>query len=367
MSYITAVGTANPKYKFNQLTIADFMVRAMQLGENEARKLKALYRATGIETRYSVLEDYGKRDHFDFYSNNENLEPFPSTSKRLELFRPQAIALSVQAIHSCLSKISGFNVDEITHLVVVSCTGMYAPGLDIDIIKTIGLNSSVERTCINFMGCYAAFNALKLADAFCSAKENAKVLVVCTELCSIHFQKENTEENWLASSLFADGSAALLIECNARKGLNIKPEGFYCDLALNGEQDMAWGVGDTGFEMKLSSYIPEIIKSGIKTLTQSLLDKVSRKLADITYFAIHPGGKRILEVIETELGMKKEQNQFAYDVLRRFGNMSSPTVLFVLNDIWNSLNAEDNGKEILSFAFGPGLTLESMILKIESH
>jgi len=366
MSYITAIGVANPRYKFNQLTIAEFMVQAMQLDENDARKLKVLYRATGIETRYSVLEDYGKPENFDFYPNTKNLEPFPSTRKRLELFRPHAIALSKEAIESCLSKIPNFRVEDITHLVVVSCTGMYAPGLDIDIIKALKLNSAIERTCINFMGCYAAFNALKLADSFCTSRPDAKVLVVCTELCSIHFQKENNEENWLANSLFADGSA-LLIERNPRKGLNIKPEGFYCDLAINGEQDMAWGVGDTGFEMKLSSYIPEIIRNGIKTLTQSLLDKVSRKLKDISYFAIHPGGKRILEVIETELGMSKEQNQFAYDVLKKFGNMSSPTVLFVLNEICESLNAADNGKEILSFAFGPGLTLESMILKIENH
>ena len=367
MSYITAIGIANPKHKFNQLTIAEFMIRAMQLDENEGRKLKALYRATGIETRYSVLDDYGKSEKFNFYSNAETMEPFPSTSKRLELFRPHAIKLSKEAIHACLSKIPNFDVEEITHLVVVSCTGMYAPGLDIDIVKAVGLKPSVERTCINFMGCYAAFNALKLADVFCATKNNAKVLVVCTELCSIHFQKENTEENWLANSLFADGSSALLIECNPRKGLNVKPEGFYCDLAINGEQDMAWGVGDTGFEMKLSSYIPEIIKNGIKTLTQSLLDKVSRKLSDISYFAIHPGGKRILEVIEAELGISKEQNQFAYTVLKKFGNMSSPTVLFVLNEICESLNITDNGKEILSFAFGPGLTLESMILKIENH
>lgn len=366
MSYITAIGVANPNHKFDQLTIAEFMIRAMRLNEEEARKLKALYRATGIENRYSVLSDYGREKNFDFYSNHPDREPFPSTSQRMELFRKEALTLSKYAIHQCLAKVTDFNADEITHLIVVSCTGMYAPGLDIDIVKALGLNSSIERTCINFMGCYAAFNALKLADSFCKSA-NAKVLVVCTELCSIHFQKENTEENWLANSLFADGSAALLIESSARKGLNLKPEGFYCDLAMNGEQDMAWGVGDTGFEMKLSAYVPDIIRSGIKRLTQSLLDKVSRKIMDISYFAIHPGGKRILEVIEAELNLNKEQNKYAYDVLRKFGNMSSPTVLFVLNEIWNQLTPGDQGKEILSFAFGPGLTMESMILKIETH
>jgi alpha-pyrone synthase len=367
MSYITSIGIANPKNKFEQATIAEFMVRAMQLDESEARKLKALYRATGIESRYSVLEDYGRQNRFEFYSNDKDMEPFPSTKDRLAVFRKHAIGLSIESVKACLFKHSDFSVEDITHLIVVSCTGMYAPGLDIDLIKELKLKPTIERTCINFMGCYAAFNAMKLAQTFCESKEDAKVLVVCTELCSIHFQKTNNEDNWLANSLFADGAAALLIEATPRKGLNLKQEAFYCDLAMNGEQDMAWSVGDLGFEMRLSSYIPEVIRGGIKKLTNSLLGKLSKKLEDVSYFAIHPGGKRILEVIEEELGLGKEKNKFAYQVLRNFGNMSSPTVLFVLHEMCSSFNGVDNGKEILSFAFGPGLTMESMLLKIENH
>jgi len=248
MSYITSIGTATPKHHFTQDVIANFMIRAMQLDTDDSRKLKALYRATSIETRHSVVEDYGRQDHFDFYPNNERLEPFPSTKQRLELFQKHAIELSVDSVQNCLSKIPNFRVEEITHLVVVSCTGMYAPGLDIDLIGRLKLNHSVERTGINFMGCYAAFNALKLAHAFCGSNENAKVLVVCTELCSIHFQKENNEDNWLANSLFADGSAALLIEAQPRRGLNLRPVHFHCDVALNGISDMAWSIGDSGFE-----------------------------------------------------------------------------------------------------------------------
>lgn len=367
MSYITAIGTANPSHQFSQSVIAQFMIRAMQLSEPDARKLKALYRATGIESRYSVVEDYGREDHFDFYTNSKNLEPFPSTSKRLDLFQKHAAHLSVAAIKVCLSKIPDVNVEDITHLIVVSCTGMYAPGLDIDLIKTLKLNPFIERTCINFMGCYAAFNALKLADAFCAGKEKSKVLIVCTELCSIHFQKESNEDNWLANALFADGSAALLVEAHPRKGMNLKPESFYCDIAPAAAQDMTWSVGDQGFEMRLSSYIPDVIQQGIKKLTYSLLHQISGKLQDVTYFAIHPGGKRILEAIEKELGLTKEQNYFSYEVLKKYGNMSSPTVLFVLNEIGQTLNGVDHGKSILSFAFGPGLTLESMLLRIENH
>ena len=367
MSYITAIGTATPPNKFSQSAIAEFMVRAMQLKGDDERKLRALYRATGIESRYSVLNDYGKLKDFDFYSNSPALEPFPSTKKRLEFFQKHALELSLRAVSTCLANMKNLKSADITHLIVVSCTGMYAPGLDIDLVKSLKLNSNIYRTCINFMGCYASFNAIKLADTFCRAQSDAKVLIVCTELCTLHFQKENTENNMLANALFADGSAALLIESQPRNGFNLVPESFYCDLAYDGEQDMAWTIGDLGFEMQLSSYVPEVIRNGIGKLTASLLANISQKLTSISYYAIHPGGRKILEAIEQALHLEKEQNHFAYEVLKKFGNMSSPTVLFVLNEVLKSLREDADGKQILSFAFGPGLTLESMVLKIENH
>ncbi len=365
MSYITAIGIANPPHTLSQSAISEFMTHAMQLGEDDARKLRVLFRASGIDTRYSVLEDYSKTQDFHFFENSVGLEPFPSTRRRLELYRRHALALSLEAAAQCFGNLHQLRKDAITHLVVVSCTGMYAPGLDIDLVKALGLNSSVERTSINFMGCYAAFNALKLAAAACAARPEAKVLILCTELCSIHFQKENTEDNMLANALFGDGASAVLVEGMPRQGLSLQLEEFHCELATEGEHDMTWTVGDLGFEMRLSSYVPEVIRSGIKNLTRSLLAKIKPGLAEVAYYAIHPGGKRILETIETELGLTKLQNKHAYEVLRKYGNMSSPTVLFVLRELLNELNAVDDGKRILSFAFGPGLTLESALLKIK--
>src|SRR5579872_1029445 len=288
MSYITSIGTASPQHHFDQDTIANFMVKVMKLNVDDERKLRALYRATGIETRYSVLGDYGRESGYDFFPDNELLAPFPSTKKRLELFKKHSLELSYRSANQCLGKIDSLKKSAITHLIVVSCTGMYAPGLDIDLVKALGLNTSISRTCINFMGCYAAFNSLKLADLFCSNDVNAKVLVVCTELCTIHFQKENTEDNMLANALFADGSAALLVEARARKGINLKPVSFHCDLATEGERDMAWTVGDWGFEMKLSTYVPEVIRNGIRKLTATLLARISHDLSNVSYFAIHP-------------------------------------------------------------------------------
>jgi alpha-pyrone synthase len=367
MSFITAIGTANPSNKISQSTIAEFMIDSMRLNEEDARKLRALYRITGIEYRYSIIEDYGKIEGFDFYPDNSNGLPFPSTQKRMELFQENSLPLSLAAIQQCLSTHSEPDPASFTHLIVVSCTGLYAPGLDIDLVKSLGMSSSIQRLCINFMGCYAAFNALKLADTFCQTRPDAKVLMVCTELCSIHFQRENNLDNMLSNALFADGSAALVIESEPRAGINLSPESFFCDLASEGETDMAWTIGDAGFEMKLSSYVPEIIRKGIKGLTRSLMSKITQNVSDVSYFAIHPGGKKILEVIEQELSLTREQNIHAYEILKRYGNMSSPTVLFVLQEIWKTLKPQDDQKKILSFAFGPGLTLESMLLKIEFH
>lgn len=366
MSYITGIGTANPSFRFSQSAIADFMLRTMKLKNGDGRRLKAIFKASGIDYRHSVLEDYGRAGDFKFFSKIADAEIFPSTADRLRVFNKEALGLSAAAVENMMTKLSGFDLKEVTHVIIVCCTGMYAPGLDIDLVKHLKLSTTVQRTAINFMGCYAAFNALKVADAFCTSDPNAKVLIVCTELCSLHFQPEGTDDNLLANALFGDGSAAVLVEATADKGLKLKLESFHNDLSEEGEQDMAWTIGNMGFEMRLSAYVPEIIRGGIAALTQSLLAKISKKLSDVHHFAIHPGGKKILEVIEGELGITKDQNQYAYHVLKQYGNMSSPTVLFVLKEIVSNLTNRNANEHILSFAFGPGLTLESMLLKIES-
>lgn len=363
-SYISAIGTANPAYKTPQRNIAEFMAGALKMNNGEKTRLQALYRASGIHHRYSVLEDYSmETEDFTFYPNNNDLEPFPTVSARMGIYKKEAIKLSLMAIEDCLED-TEIHKSDISHLITVSCTGMYAPGIDIEIIELLGLNHHVQRTAVNYMGCYAAFNAIKLADAICKSDQNATVLVICVELCSIHFQKQKDEDNLLSNALFGDGAAAILLQSNPSPGLNFCLERFYCDLLFEGKKDMAWHIGNFGFEMRLSSYVPEMIKKGISQLTENLLKNMQLKVNDIDLFAIHPGGKRILEIIEQELGLNKEDNAYAYRVLRNYGNMSSPTILFVLKEIWADMKLEDNNKNILSFAFGPGLTLESMLLNI---
>ncbi|GAB3823603.1 type III polyketide synthase [Pontibacter rugosus] len=364
-TYICAIGTANPPHKIPQMQVADFMSNILQFDERESRKLQALYRVTGIGQRYSVLEDY-TRDNgdFTFYPNTPTLEPFPTVQQRMGVYREHAVTLSEQAIRECLEQATHTNIPDITHLITVSCTGMYAPGLDIELVERLGLPTTVQRTSVNFMGCYAAFNALKLADAICKADQDAKVMVVCTEICTIHFQKNTEQDHLVSNALFGDGSAAVLVQGKPSADVSLELTSFHCDLAPDGKSEMAWHIGDTGFEMTLSSYVPELIQNGIKQLTDRLLEGLKMKVSEIDLFAIHPGGRRILEVIEKELGMTRDDNRFAYEVLKEFGNMSSATVLFVLKALMKTLTPQQQDEPILSFAFGPGLTLESMLLKV---
>ena len=373
-TYISAIGTAVPDHRIAQRDIARFMARALQLDETEQQRLLALYRASGIDYRYSVLADYGRTDDFSFFSDTLGLEPFPDIQQRMQLYQREAVRLSSEAAVRCLDQLPTLDRSDITHLIYVSCTGMSAPGVDIALVHRLGLNTHVQRTAINFMGCYAAFNAFKVANSIAQAQPEAKVLVVCTELCSIHFQKNHDEDTLLANALFADGSAATVVsQDRSLRPVQLSMEQFYCDLAPDGQQDMAWNIGNFGFEMRLSSYVPKIIQQEIKQLTQRLLQRLayteeetvaSVPNAAVDYYAIHPGGKRILRVIEEVLSLAREDNRYAYEVLRNYGNMSSPTILFVLQSLMNDLTVADHDKQVLGLAFGPGLTLESMLLRV---
>lgn len=360
-TYIHSIGIANPAHKIPQEKTAGFMAKFLNLTPAETRKLNLLYRATSIHYRHSVLADYAKTENFSFYSNEE-CAPFPSTAQRMQEYEQHASQLALQAVNDCLPE--KYPLQEITHLITMSCTGMYAPGLDIEMVEKLGLKRSVERTCINFMGCYAAFNALKAANAICKANPEAKVLIIGVELCTLHFQKSTANDDLVANAIFADGAAAVLLQANPPSGKALSLEGFYCDLEPDGKDDMAWHIKDFGFEMRLSSYVPQLLEGKIKELIGRLLQNYHLQMSDIDLFAIHPGGRRILERIEHSLNLPKKANVLAYEVLKQYGNMSSVTVLFVLKHLMNQMDWEQHDQRILSMAFGPGLTLESALLKV---
>ena len=370
-SCINAIGIANPKYRIPQNDIYRFMVKAFNLNDNNASRLKQIYDHSGIEHRYSVIPDFGESDgkKYTFFSNTPNFEPFPGTKDRLQLYQLMAADIATAAAKNCIESLDEELTPKITHLITVSCTGMHAPVIDIELVEKLGLHRHIERTCINFMGCYGALNALKVADYICRADKNAKVLIVCIELCTLHFQKESTLDNWVANSLFSDGAAAVIVENNSNRtgtGNCLTLDTFYSEFIHEAQSEMGWYVGNTGFEMKLTSKVSKLINKHIQSISDRLLHKAGLAFADISRFAIHPGGRKILEAAETALGFSSDANQSGYDILRDYGNMSSATVLFVLKKLLDDPNAID-GDNILGFAFGPGLTVESMILKRNGH
>lgn len=358
MSKIISIGTAVPGCMHKQSGILDFMQRVYALNEDDKRKLKFLYRQGGIDTRYSVIPDYSlPAAEWEFYSPTENLEPFPKLEKRMQWYQQYAAQLSMGAIEKCMEKIPG---QTITHLITVSCTGMSAPGLDLELLELLNLPATTFRTSVNFMGCYAAIHALKIADAFCKADKKANVMIVCTELCTLHFQKEHTVDNMTSSMLFADGAAAVLVTGNEEiEGLAI--DNFYSMVSLKGKKDMAWELSSKGFLMTLSGYVADMIEEDFDVLVEGALTAANLSKENITQWCIHPGGKKILEAVHKSLGFTNGQLQPCYDVLKDYGNMSSPTVLFVLEKIMDALNKKEKNT-IFGAAFGPGLTMETFIL-----
>ncbi|RYY63066.1 MAG: type III polyketide synthase [Chitinophagaceae bacterium] len=357
MTKILAVGTAVPIHAHAQNQIMDFMQRVYALDETGNRKLRYLYRQGGIHTRYSVIPDYSlPAADWQFFPASENLEPFPNLDTRMAWYKKHAATLSLSAIDKCLAD---HRDKKITHLITVSCTGMSAPGLDIELIRAMGLPPGTHRQSINFMGCYAAVHALKMADAFCKADATANVLIVCTELCTLHFQKESSPDSITSSMLFGDGSAAVLVSGN-ENAEGIRIDHFYGIIADKGIDDMSWQLSTKGFLMTLSSYVPALIEEDFGSLVDEALSSASVTRADISNWCIHPGGKKILEAVSKSMGLADGSLDSSYEVLEEYGNMSSPTILFVLDKMING-NQPVKGK-IFGAAFGPGLTMETFIL-----
>ena len=327
MADIVSIATATPSYAHKQIDILNYMQNAYQLDADEKRKLAFLYNQSGIETRHSVIPDYSKPNTESNFLPKNNEDLFPSIDQRMAVYKKNACLLSIEAITNCIKPF--IRAEQITHLITISCTGMSAPGLDLEIMEAMQLSPTLFRTSINFMGCYAAIHGLKMAKFICDSEPSAQVVLVATELCTLHFQKEYTLENASSSLLFADGSAAVLIN-NSTAPASLHLESFYSKVAFQGKKDMAWEISSKGFLMTLSGYIPQLIKEDIELLVSEALKKKGITLSEIPFWCIHPGGKKIVDVIEQKLSLTADQTKYARKILTEYGNMSSPTILFVL-------------------------------------
>lgn len=359
MSYINTIGIATPPNMALQMEIYDYMASHIDYSEKEKKMLKYLYRRSGIEQRYSVLKDFNaKNGEAKFYTKENGYNP--RVEERLARYDNQAYTLAIEAIKDTLVN-NSVESSQITHIITVSCTGMSAPGMDTFIIQELKIDSGVQRFNVNFMGCYAALNGLRIADTICKADPEAKVLMVCVELCTLHFQNLNSADYNLSNMLFADGGAATIITSQPLNAQALCVHGFVSDINNKGETDMSWNISSSGFLMKLSSYVPQLLSLGFKDLIENILSKYGASISDLYKWAIHPGGKRILDNIEKEFELNNGELNASRKVLKSYGNMSSPTILFVLKELQEDLN-ENKGKYIFAAAFGPGLTTETALL-----
>ncbi|MFO8099634.1 MAG: type III polyketide synthase [Salinibacter sp.] len=370
MSYTTldAIATGNPPLRRSQQEAAQFMAEIERLPDALQNRLPAVYRGSAIDHRYTCVADYGRQDpsEFTFFPEDWSLEPAPTTEERNERYREAAIPLAEDVGRRALDR-ADVAPEEITHVVAVSCTGFFAPGLDVELVKRLDLPATTQRTFIGFMGCYAAFNALRVAHGFCQSQPDARVLVVCTELCTLHFQIDNSLESVIVNSLFSDGAAAAVL--SARDGADAAGRLAYadgrCQLDDDSMDDMTWAIGDTGFKMGLSSRVPDVVGNNLPTYVDNLLAPHALTPDDLDFWAVHPGGRRIVEGAQEALGLSDDDVAESLGVLRDYGNMSSPTVLFVLKRILDQ-GAQGDGAPPdrgVAMAFGPGLTIEGALFQ----
>lgn len=354
VAHINRIATAVPRFDVHRAF--ERFVEDI-LGDTRERALfRRLAGRSGIRSRYAEMEPVYDPMGFvveagRFYFPGR----FPSTAERMRRYAEIAPPLAQRAI-------AGLDLDpaSVTHLIVASCTGFMAPGLDQVLVERVGLRPGVERTVVGFMGCYAAVNALRLAHHIVRSDAGARVLVVNLELCTLHFQDTRDLESLLSMLLFGDGASAALVSAEP-SGLALED---FLSLAIPELGSLiTWDIGDTGFAIGLSGEVPRRIQQVMaeeerRNAPDGLLR--GRRPEDFVYYAVHAGGRAILDAVETGLKLAKDKLDWSRGVLRDFGNMSSATIMFILERIMKGPRAPAAADEPgLAMAFGPGMACET--------
>jgi len=362
-AYINAIATELPEHVYPQV-FAREMMKTFIGGKRETTAiLHRVYSQSGIDRRYSVLPDFGEgsKDGMLFLKDGE-FDMTPSTGARNKVYTDQAKGLFSAVARKAISR-AGLTAGDITHVVTVSCTGFFAPGPDYTVVMDLGLPLSTPRFHLGFMGCYAFFPALRMARSFCESDPGAKVLIVCVELCTLHLQIDDSIDSILSGSVFGDGaSAAIVTSSPSASAASLKVAAMQTMLAPEGEADMAWTIGDRGFEMVLTSYVPTILEMKSEATIKPMLEAAGFDKDDIHIWAVHPGGRAIIDKVKNSMNLDESKLWASREVLFEVGNLSSATILFVLDKILNK--DPQNDANVVAMAFGPGLTIESAVLTV---
>ena len=355
MAYILDIATAVPEFTVLKEELVEFYSKALKsIGSDPIKqKLSFLNEKTKIQKRYSCIPDFNLRD-FELFSNEDFNQ---SIEKRTAIYKEKILPLATKAIDKLLLK-TNVRPEEITHLITVSCTGIFAPGFEFLVSEYYGLQQT-EKLALNFLGCYAAIKALKHAKYIADANPDSCILIISAELCSLHFSPSISDEDIVANLLFADGAAATLVCGNKNKNIEnkiiLKIDEIGSSYIPNTLDLMTWNISSSAFRMYLNKNIVNAIKDNIYPVVTNFLEG-----AKPDYWAIHPGGVRIVEAVKDSLNLTENDIEDSISVLKNYGNMSSPTILFILKKILNKIKFENyqENKKIFSCAFGPGLSIE---------
>lgn len=351
--YLNRIATAVPDHDVHGAFVA--FADGLLAGGGDARVRSLFNRMatrSGIEHRYSVLTPNEASTEFhinahEFYRTGA----FPHTAERMGVYERFAPVLMRRALDRL--GLSATERAAVSHVIVTTCTGLYAPGLDFEAVEHLGLRTDVERTMIGFMGCYAAINGLKTARHIVRSEPGAKVLMVNLELCTLHLQQTTDLEQVLSFLVFADGCAASVISAEA---VGFGLDSFRAVLIPTTRELITWKIGGVGFDMLLSGQVPGAIGKALEHGGSEVLGELPKD--EIALWGVHPGGKSVLDAVERGLGLPGQALRCSREVLERFGNMSSATVMFVLERLMAEARRGEKG---CAMSFGPGLTAETML------
>jgi predicted naringenin-chalcone synthase len=353
---ILGMGTAVPAPRHTQEETAIVAAHVTARTEKEAVALRALFRQTRIAHRHLVhgRPYFEALDHGELGSVPRDVAEGPGTAERMEEYARAALPLAAEAARDALEK-SATLAKSISHLVTVSCTGFAAPGVDVGLIRDLGLAPTVERTHVGFMGCHGALNGMRVARAIVEADPAARVLLCAVELCSLHYHYPFDPNRITGNALFADGAAALV--GGSGTGWRVTANGA-C-LFPGSEDAMSWTIGDHGFDMRLSTRVPGLIAAHLRPWITEWLAQRRLTIGQVGSWAVHPGGPRILASVEESLRLPPKTCGVSFDILTQFGNMSSPTVLFILDE----LRRRNAPRPCVALGFGPGLAAEAALVE----